>query len=133
MKIYSCGKTGKREHLFTYDIPKCEAENVLELKYISTKPKGTKLLLMLTSNNKLYFLRVRAYNDIQVFSIMDVQEIGFQEIISMKYHINSSILVCLERLDKDNLCFKFLKTNCSYEKVEIMTESVKLPVGPYSK
>jgi hypothetical protein len=23
IKIYSCGKTGKRDHLFTYDIPNC--------------------------------------------------------------------------------------------------------------
>jgi hypothetical protein len=23
IKVYSCGKTGKRDHLFTYDIPNC--------------------------------------------------------------------------------------------------------------
>lgn len=62
IKVYSCGKHGKRDHLFTYDIPECNGENVMEMKYVSTKPNGTKLLLTLTSHNKLYFLRVRAYN-----------------------------------------------------------------------
>ncbi len=23
LKVYSCGKLGKRDHLFTYDIPNC--------------------------------------------------------------------------------------------------------------
>ena len=64
LKVYSCGKTGKRDHLYTYDIPHADGENVIELKYISTKPKGTKLLLMATSGNKIYFLRVRAYNEL---------------------------------------------------------------------
>lgn len=131
LKVYSCGKTGKRDHLYTYDIPGCNKENVLELKHITTKPNGTKLLLMQTSGDKIYFLRVRAYNEIQVYSIIEVQEIGLQEIVSLRYHPVSAILVCLERLDKDNLCFKFIKVNCSYEKVEVTTESVKLPVGPY--
>ena len=104
----------------------------MELKYVSTRPKGTKLLLMLTSGAKLFFLRVRAFNELQVYSVMSILEIGIQEIISMRYYAPSSVLVCLERLDKDYLCFKFLKSACSYEKVEITTESVKLPVSAYT-
>lgn len=68
IKVYSCGKTGKRDHLFTYDIPECQGENVLILKYISTKPNGTKLLLAGTSQNKLFFFRVKGYNNIEIYS-----------------------------------------------------------------
>ena len=81
---------------------------------MSTKPKGTKLLLMLTSGDKIYFVRVRSFNEFQIYSIMEVQEIGIQRIIGLRYHIESGILVCLEQLDQQNRCFKFLKVNCSY-------------------
>ena len=37
----------------------------------------------------------------------------------------------LEELAPKNLCFKLLKLKCSYEKVELGTESVRLPVSNY--
>ena len=95
IKVYSCGKHGKRDHLFTYDIPNCNGENVIELKHIATKPTGAKLLLALTSQHKLFFLRVRAFNHIEMYSCIEALEIGIQEIVSMKYYPESSILVCL--------------------------------------
>lgn len=64
IKVYSCGKLGKRDHLFTYDIPNCNGENVIEMKYITTKPNGTKLLLVLTHQHKIFFLRIRAFDHI---------------------------------------------------------------------
>lgn len=72
IKVYSCGKVGKREHLFTYDIPDCHGENVIEMKYITTRPNGTKLLLVLTSHNRIYFLRVRAFDHFEVYSCTEV-------------------------------------------------------------
>ena len=87
------------------------------MKHITTKPNGTKLLTVLTHQNKLFFLRVRAFNHIEVFSCIETTEIGIQEIVSMKYYDDSSILVCLEKLSEEALCFKYIKVNCSYEKV----------------
>lgn len=49
----------------------------------------------------------------------------------MNYYFDSGILICLEKLSDDAMCFKYVKVNCSYEKVEIATESVKLPVAKY--
>lgn len=61
VKIFSGGKTGKHDHLFTYDVPNCGGDNVVELKYITTKPSGTKLLLILTDSGLLNFVRVRSF------------------------------------------------------------------------
>lgn len=64
VKVYSCGLTGTKDHLFTYDLPNCNGDNVMEIKYVSTRPNGTKLLLVLTNLNKLFFLRVKAFDNI---------------------------------------------------------------------
>jgi hypothetical protein len=114
IKIYSCGKHGKRDHLFTFDIPECNSENVVEMKYIVTKPNGTKLLLVLTSQSKLYFLRVKAFNHIEIYSWFNSFDIGIQEIVSINYHIGSSVLICMEKLSEENLCLKYIKANCTY-------------------
>lgn len=78
IKIYNGGKTDKYEHLFTYDIPNCSKDHVTGLNYITTKPSGTKLLMVLTSSGILTFLRVRSYNEIELFSQMNCMEIGIQ-------------------------------------------------------
>lgn len=62
VKVYSGGKTGKHDHLFTYDIPNCHGEIVVEMKSITTKPSGTKLLVLLTCSGLLTFLRIRSFN-----------------------------------------------------------------------
>lgn len=131
IKVYSCGITGKRDHLFTYDIPNCNGQNVMEMKHITTKPNGTKLLTVLTHHQKLFFLRVRAFNHIEIFSCIETMEIGIQEIVSMKYWEDSAIMVCLEKLSQQAFCFKYIKVNCSYQKVEMATESLKMPVVKY--
>jgi hypothetical protein len=102
------------------------------MKHIMTKPTTTKLLLAVTSQSVLYFLRVKAYNHIENYCRIAASEMGIQEIVSMNYLHGSSILVCMEKLNDFSYCLKYLKVNCSYEKVEIFTESVKMPVAQYS-
>ena len=62
LKFYSNGKNDKHSHLFTYDIPDCQSESIVEMKYINTKPTNTKLLLALTDHGNMFFLRIKAYN-----------------------------------------------------------------------
>ena len=130
-KIYSNGQSDKHSHLHTFEIPNCQSESVCELKHISTKPTNTKLLLTLTDHGKLFFFRVKAYNDIELYSRVETHEIGIQSIVSLKYHAETGVLMLLEELAPKHLCFKLLKLKCSYEKVELGTESVRLPVSNY--
>ena len=71
LKLYSCSDLDKQDHLFTYDIPGSNVGNVAHLAYISTPPHSTKLLLVHTltpeNQSKFYFLRVKAYNKIEVY------------------------------------------------------------------
>lgn len=133
VKVYSGGKTGKHDHLFTYDIPNCHGEIVVEMKYINTKPSGTKLLVILTCTGLLTFVRIRSFNEIQMYSQMKCHEIGIQEISLLNYCQRTAELVCMEKLDEANMCFKIIKVNCSYEKVEISTQGLKLPVTGYKE
>jgi hypothetical protein len=102
------------------------------MKHITTKPNNTKLLLVITNHSVLYFLRIKAFNNIENYCRIHSCEIGMQEIVGMNYLPSCCTLICMERLGTENYhCLKFIKASCSYEKVEIFTESVKLPVGQY--
>jgi hypothetical protein len=63
--------------LYTYDILANEVGHVVSLHYINTSPNSTKLLLTHTIfnnvKNYLHFLRVKAYNKIEVYGSIDVE------------------------------------------------------------
>lgn len=74
IKLYSCNQ---HEHLFTYDLIGTNVGHVLALHYIATPPNNTKLLLVHTSFNAarhvLYFLRVKAFDKIEMFGHFAVE------------------------------------------------------------
>lgn len=120
IKIYNCGKS-ERSHLFTYDIPINEpVGNVEEIKYITTPPSGAKLLAAYTNYNseifRLILLRVRAYNTIEVYGRVELNDVGIQAIVGMKYNPKCQKLVVLEQVDAEHSALKRLKVKCMYEK-----------------
>jgi hypothetical protein len=131
IKVYSCGRLTKREHLSTYHLPDCSGESVIEMKNIATKPHDTKLMLVATSQSVLLFLRVKAHDHIENYYKTSAAEIGIQKIVAMNYLPTNSALICMEKLNGVNSCLKFIKASCSGEKIEISTETVKLPVCQY--
>jgi hypothetical protein len=52
-----------------------------------------------------------------MYSSFNSVEIGIQDIVSINYHTASSILICMEKLSEEQLCLKYIKASCTYEKV----------------
>ena len=80
IKLYSCSNVDKHDHLFTYDLPSNEGGIVEQLSYIETMPNKNRLLVLYTHNGWLYFLRVKAFDSIELYSQIDIKDIGIQEI-----------------------------------------------------
>jgi hypothetical protein len=98
LKLYSCSSNDKHQHLFTYDMPG-QSGNIVNMAYISTPPHSTKLLLVHTlnasSNSSFYFLRVKAFNKIEVFGQMDLEELGILNLIRFRHNKRSGRVVCM--------------------------------------
>jgi hypothetical protein len=131
IKVYSCQKETRGSHLSSYNIPDYTGESIVAMKSIATKPTNVQLLLVLTNQSVLYFLKVTAYNQIQNCYKVPSCEIGIQEIISINSTPENTALICMEKLNELSHCFKFIKTHFDNEKVAITTESVRLPVNKY--
>jgi hypothetical protein len=102
LKLYSCSTADKHEHLFTYDLPGTNVGSVMNAAYITTPPHGTRLLLVHTlgPNNAscFHFLRVKAFNKIEVYSQIDLDELGILQLLKFKYNRDTARLVCMEAL-----------------------------------
>jgi hypothetical protein len=137
IKLYSCSSADKHDHLFTYDLPGDNVGNVLSMAYVSVPPHGIRLLLVHTlsnsSSSSLYFLRIKAFNKVEVYGQIDLDELGIINLLKFKYNRLSSRIVCLETLGEAPQvdCFKRLKLRCQYEKVEVATEGIKVPLKQY--
>ena len=102
LKLYSCSSADKHDHLYTYDIGEGNMGNVTSLAYITTPPHGTKLLLAHTmtveGGSTLHFLRVKAFNKIEVYGMIDLDELGILHLLKFKYNRESARIVCMEAL-----------------------------------
>jgi hypothetical protein len=71
----------------------------MNMAYITTSPLGTKLLLVhtLSSDNKscFFFLRVKAFNKIEVFAELELDELGILNLLKFKYNKETGRVVCL--------------------------------------
>ena len=90
LKLYSCSSADKHDHLFTYDIPGENVGNVHSMAYASVPPHGIKLLIVHTmsqgGNSTLHFLRVKAFNKVEVFGQIDLDELGILNLLKFKYN-----------------------------------------------
>jgi hypothetical protein len=136
IKLYSCSSSDKHEHLFTYDIPGNNVGNVMNMAYVSAPPHGTKILIVHTLNaegiSTFHFLRVKAFNKVEVFGQIDLDELGILKLLKFKYNKQSGRIICMEALGETEMdTFKKLKLKCQYEKVEVSTEGCKFPLKRY--
>lgn len=99
IKLYSCSAADKHDHLFTYDIPGQNVGNIMNMAYINAPPHGTKLLLVHTlsgeSMSTFYFFRVKAFNKIEIYGQIDLDELGILDLIKFRYNKESSRIVCM--------------------------------------
>lgn len=99
IKLYSCSSSDKHDHLFTYDFPGNNVGNVSSLCYITVPPQNTKLLLAHTlstqGNSCIYFLRIKAFNKIEVYGQIDSDELGILKLLKIKYNKESERIVCM--------------------------------------
>lgn len=102
IKMYSCSSGDKHEHLFTYDIPGHQVGNVVNMAYITTPPHSTKLLLVQTLNpssqSSFHFLRVKAFNKVEVYAQIDLSELGILNLIRFRHNSQTGKVVCQEAL-----------------------------------
>lgn len=75
---------------------------------------------------------MKAFNKIEVYAQIDVDELGILNLLKFKYNRESGRVVCMEALgDTEMDSFKQLKLRCQYEKVEVSTEGLKFPLKRY--
>jgi hypothetical protein len=102
IKFYSCSSTDKHDHLFTYDIPGNNVGHVINMAYITVPPLGTKLLLIQTVNaqskSSFFFLRIKAFNKIEVYGELELDELGILNLLKFKYNKDTNRVVCMESL-----------------------------------
>lgn len=106
------------------------------LAYISVPPQGAKLLLAHSLNqasvSTFHFLRVKAFNKVEVLAQIDLDELGIINLLKFKHNRESGRVVCMEALGDTGMdIFKRLKIKCQYDKVEVFTEGIKLPLKRY--
>lgn len=99
IKLYSCSVADKHDHLFTYDIPGNKVGNVLNMAYVTAPPHNIKLLIVHTVNHEnkshFYFLRVLAFNKIEAFGQVDLEELGIIRLLKFKYNKDTSRIICM--------------------------------------
>ena len=66
-------------------------------------------------------MRVRGYNNIEVYGKVELNDVGIQGIIEMKYNPRCQKLVVLEQVDTEHSALKRLKVKSMYEKAEVLT------------
>jgi len=109
----------------------------MSMVYVGVPPHGIRLLLVHTfsnnSSSSLFFLRVKAFNKIEIYGQIDLDELGIINLLRIKASRSTSRIVCLESLGEGPQidCFKRLKLRCQYEKVEVSTEGIKVPLQQY--
>lgn len=99
IKLYSCISSDKHDHLFTYDIPGNNVGHVTNMAYITTPPNETKLLLVHTINaqskSSFYFLRVKAFNKIEVYGEVELDDLGILSLLKFKYNKLTQRVICM--------------------------------------
>lgn len=119
IKLYSCSSNDKHEHLFTYDIPGEHIGNIVNMAYLTVPPHSTKLLLLQTlnpsSHSTFHFLRVKAFNKVEVYGQIDLEELGILNLIRFRHNDCCARVVCMEALGETRMdSFKRLKLKCQY-------------------